>query len=264
MVEQGIVKLSSRISGSGRSVVFIHGFIESLSMWEHLEFGDKFTKICFDLPGHGKSPYNMKCISSMNSMAELIKIELDNLEIQEYSVVGHSMGGYVALELMKLDGRCAKLVLLNSNFWEDDAQKKRDRIRLTEIVPKNKMLFLYEAIPNLFLNPEKHHKEVRRLIEEAKNIPVEVITETSISMSKRINNSVFVRENRSNVLIIQGANDTLSMKEKMVEQNKFTNASVVEFEECGHMAHIERTNQTVLAIQKFLEKKTETVSFRYH
>ena len=255
MVENETVRLNYRVSGIGHPVVFIHGFLESLSMWDYLEFEEDFTRICFDLPGHGKSPYNKESISSIHSMAELIKNELSELKVPDYSVVGHSMGGYVALELMKLDNCCTKLILLNSNFWDDDTQKKRDRIRLAEIVPKNKMLFLYEAIPNLFMHPENHHNEVKMIIDEAKNIPVEVIIECTLSMSNRLNNSEFVRGQRTNILIIQGKNDNLSTKEKMSEHNKVTGAKLVELEDCAHMAHIETTRQTVLAIQNFLEKK---------
>ena len=48
-------KLNYRVSGNGYPVVFFHGFLESLSMWEQLNFKDSFRCIEIDFPGHGMS-----------------------------------------------------------------------------------------------------------------------------------------------------------------------------------------------------------------
>ena len=51
-------KLNYRVSGNGYPVVFLHGFLESVSMWDYINIQD-VQSIFIDLPGHGKSN-NMK------------------------------------------------------------------------------------------------------------------------------------------------------------------------------------------------------------
>ena len=71
---------------------------------------------------------------------------LKELKITQFTLVGHSLGAYVGLELCHL-APCQKLILLNSNCWSDDEQKRRDRLRVAEIVFKAKKHFIREAIP---------------------------------------------------------------------------------------------------------------------
>ena len=111
--------LNYRVVGNGYPVVFLHGFLESISMWEYLSLSQNNQKILIDLPGHGTSDFTKTTLFSMQSVAKEVKRVIDELNIQEYHLVGHSMGGYIGIELMKIDVRCDKLILLNSNFSED-------------------------------------------------------------------------------------------------------------------------------------------------
>jgi hypothetical protein len=57
--------LEHRIIGNGYPIVFLHGFLEDSSMWEHLNLPLKsaYKFVFIDLPGHGKSDkYNAKSI----------------------------------------------------------------------------------------------------------------------------------------------------------------------------------------------------------
>ena len=157
--------LFHRVSGIGHPVLFLHGFLESSTMWDFLDLPDSIQKIVVDLPGHGNS-LDVSEESTMNYMAELVFDLLVLLNVKQYTIVGHSMGGYVGLELMKRDSNCNKLVLLNSNFWNDSPEKIQNRERVSNVIRTNKSHFLYETIPNLFLNPEKYDYEVKALIDE--------------------------------------------------------------------------------------------------
>lgn len=254
MLKKQYNKLNYRVSGNGHPVVFLHGFLESETMWRYLDFKGHFMMICFDLAGHGKSPLNLNQSLSMSSMANDVKVQLDMLDLGPYSIVGHSMGGYVGTELMKVDQRCSKLVLLNSNFWEDSEEKRKDRKRVAKVVHKNKDLFLYEAIPNLFAHPEKFNTEVKKLIYEARKIPSEFIARVSLAMSKRRDNTKLVRERQKEILIIQGNEDAIVPKDKMKYRNTMK-LEYVELEKCAHMAHIERSVETVRLIEDFIKKQ---------
>ena len=62
--------------------------------------------------------------------------------------------------------------MLNSNFWADSEQKKKDRLRVADIAFKAKKVFINEAIPNLFGQVELFRDEIEVLKEEAMKIEV--------------------------------------------------------------------------------------------
>ena len=238
--------------GNGYPVVFLHGYLESIEMWDYFNFDNSFRCILIDLPGHGNSKYESNSPISMLSMAENVIEIINHLRLKKYALVGHSMGGYIGLELKNLDTRCDKLVLLNSNFWEDSELKKKDRKRVAQIVQKNKDLFLYEAIPNLFSHPEKFNLEIRKIIDIAKQMSPDAIGQISIAMSKRNSFESKLESIKSHLLIIQGKEDSIVPLEKMEE-------ALVEFPEIhfdvidsGHMSHIENTLTTQKKIENFL------------
>ena len=72
-----------------------------------------------------------------------------------------------------------------------------------------------------------------------------------------------IKENAASVLIIQGKHDSIVQCDIMEERVKGAEVSVIKLD-CGHMAHIESSSAVKEAIEKFVAKKTEIVSFRYH
>ena len=119
--------LAYKIIGSGKpSCVLIHGFLESSEMWDALSLdllGISF--ICIDLPGHGGSSFNgfTNVEKGMEELAFAVIEVLESLNIHDFNIVGHSLGGYVALEVKRIRNNCKKLVLLNSNYSEDSPSK---------------------------------------------------------------------------------------------------------------------------------------------
>ena len=99
-------------------IVFIHGSGLSHITWvlqtRYFAFHG-YSVLAIDLPGHGKSSFSpikdIPCLSY--PVNEVLKV-LNKLEIKEYNIIGHSLGGYISLELKKIDPRCKKNILLNN------------------------------------------------------------------------------------------------------------------------------------------------------
>ena len=232
------------VEGKGKTLVFLHGFLESSSMWSFLQLNQLNSQSIFiDLPGHGKSAltYNSESPSIDFMAKEVLKV-LNFLEIDSYSVIGHSMGGYVAILLKEIDSRCKKAVLVNSNFWQDTDQKKRDRIRVAEIAFKAKKLFIQEAIPNLFGKPENHAEEIDVLIEEALKMAPESIAYSALAMRERKDYTREVSENQTEYFIIHGKLDKLVDTDFIKSQLK-SDENLFVIENAGHMAHIEQSEE---------------------
>jgi alpha-beta hydrolase superfamily lysophospholipase len=161
-----------RVFGNGNPLVFLHGFLEDSTMWDEFikPFEANHKIILVDLPCHGQSRFiGKEC--SMIFMANAVKQILDIENVNNPKVIGHSMGGYVGLELAKLTQ--INLTLLHSNFWADSLEKKIDRDRVVDIVKNKKEFFISEAIPNLFYlkNRELCCPIIKNLIISANNIP---------------------------------------------------------------------------------------------
>lgn len=224
-------------------------------MWNELSKTGNFRSVLIDLPGHGESVDMLASSESMWKMASEVQRVLGQLGIEKFVVVGHSMGGYVGLELMKMESGCERILLLNSNFWADSADKKKDRKRVADIVFKNKQLFIYEAIPNLFLNPKMHDAKVKELIQEAILMSPEAIAAGSIAMSIRIDNTEWIEANGNRVTIVQGAEDRIVPENIMEENLANVNCNYISVAEVGHMAHIEASEEVEKILADFIAEK---------
>src|SRR6476619_401141 len=92
------LSLFYRIDGEGEPVILIHGFAEDGDVWEGLtaELRKEYKVIVPDLHGSGRSTGNMENVS-MESMAGHINLILEKEKIDSCFMIGHSMGGYIAL-----------------------------------------------------------------------------------------------------------------------------------------------------------------------
>src|SRR3954466_3379606 len=88
-----------RIAGSGPPVVLIHGMINSSRHWEEvaLRLADSHTVIAPDPVGHG-APAPPRGDSSIGAHAASIRDLLAAIGVGRASIVGHSLGGGVAMQ----------------------------------------------------------------------------------------------------------------------------------------------------------------------
>ena len=101
-------------AGSGPAVLLIHGIGDSCQTWRHLipELAKDFTVIAPDLLGHGQSD-RPRADYSVAAYACGMRDLLSVLDIETATVVGHSLGGGVAMQFAyQFPERCERLVLV--------------------------------------------------------------------------------------------------------------------------------------------------------
>ena len=206
-----------------------------------------------DLPGHGASNMDYFPFESIKDIAVHVQTVADKLELSQFDVVGHSMGGYVGLELKQIDDRCEKLVLLNSNFWSDSELKKLDRQRVAELVINHSKHFIREAIPNLFYKSAEIAQEIHYLITEASEMRPEAIAQSSIAMSRRQDFSNQLDKLGSDLYIIQGEFDSTVPLQSMIERINDSSLDVKVIPNVGHMAHLENRVEVSEALSSILK-----------
>lgn len=243
--------LHYKVFGEGPVVLFLHGFLESMSMWDHLPLEDfRCRKVFIDLPGHGNSKILNYAEPSIESMANEVISVLEKEGIKKFHIVGHSMGGYIALSIKEKQKECKKVILLNSNYWSDSESKKKDRDRVCKIAFKAKDYFLNEAIPNLFTDKEKYKPQIDQLVDESKQMSPEAIAYASTAMKNRKDKSGVL--NKNDIVIIHGLSDTL-IKNSDYDLSLINPAHFHNITNAGHMSHIENSGEVIEVLKLYLK-----------
>lgn len=241
-----------------RCVVLLHGYLESMLVWE--EFVPLLYKevrvVTLDLPGHGISVVEGET-HTMEFLADTVAEALRTLGIARCTIVGHSMGGYVALAFCErhadmLDG----IVLLSSTPNADTEQKAADRRREIELVRAGKKDLLARVAPAAGFAPEN-----RRRMQDAIDDLTEQVFITEDDGIVALLNGMIVRKDRNDMLrespipqlFILGRKDgyiTAETAEAMVAAHP--QARVVWLAESGHMGFLEEPRATAEAILDFV------------
>jgi pimeloyl-ACP methyl ester carboxylesterase len=105
-----------RIAGDGPPVVLIHGMVNSSKHWERvaLRLADRYTVVAPDLLGHGDSAA-VRGDYSLGAHACSIRDLLTTIGIDRATVVGHSLGGGIAMQFFyQFPQRVERLALISS------------------------------------------------------------------------------------------------------------------------------------------------------
>ena len=243
-------------TGKGNAVVLLHGFLENSAMWNAIAevLSKKHKVICIDLLGHGKTESH-GYIHTMEDQAFMVKKVLDFLKLRKYVLIGHSMGGYVALEFARLYPKNVKgICLMNSTALPDTPEKIANRNRGIAAVKHNSKTFVKLSIPMLFAekNREIFKEEITQITNEALKITPQGIIAALEGMKIRKDNTQILKTAAFPIQMIIGKEDPALDYHSLIEQTKNTKVQKVEFPD-GHMSHIENKNELISAINSFLK-----------
>jgi pimeloyl-ACP methyl ester carboxylesterase len=153
-----------------KTIMLLHGYLETLYIFNEFieELEKKYRVIAIDLPGHGLTGSD-KEVNSMEFCAKVAADVLQKSGVQKAYVAGHSMGGYVAQNCVKLFPELFQgVILLNSTPNADSPEKKSDREREIELVLSAKLGHLATlSIPKMYAqaNLRKFDEKIEETIE---------------------------------------------------------------------------------------------------
>lgn len=111
--------------GDGDTLLLIHGIAGSSATWRAVipQLSKSYRVVAPDLPGHGKSA-KPRGDYSLGAFAVWLRDLLDELGITRVAVVGHSLGGGVAMQFAyQHPGYCQRLILINSGGLGPDVAR---------------------------------------------------------------------------------------------------------------------------------------------
>jgi len=245
-------------SGKGSKVfLFLHGYLESLYIWDDLikYLPKDIRAISLDVPGHGLSGTD-KNINSMSFCADVLKDLLIKLEIKErVVVVGHSMGGYIALEAIKrYPDLFDALVLMHSAPFADNEEKKNDRDREIGLIQQNKLMQIVKlAIPKMFApgNLARLEDKIIEIEETAQIHDHEGIIASIKGMKMREDYCNVLASSPIPVILFQGRYDNYMPVERIEEiAGLFPAMHIIIMENSGHASFIEEPELAAEKLQK--------------
>ena len=252
-------KVTYSDKGKGRVVVLLHGFLGSHEIWKPVadNLSKSYRVISIDLPGHGQTP----CFGyahSMDLMAKCVKSVLDSLKLKKYVLIGHSMGGYVALAFADLFPEHLRgICLFHSTAFPDSEEKKRDRLRAIEVVKANKTVYTRNTIRNLFAakNLKYLKEEVTFAYTIAKKTSKQGIISALHGMRDRPNRYLILGFVKYPVMMVIGELDNVLPYEQLLEQAEMIeNRTVLYLEHDGHFGFLESPKVSNKALRNFLRK----------
>jgi pimeloyl-ACP methyl ester carboxylesterase len=115
-------KIRYLMEGSGAPVLLIHGLGGFLETWWYniTPLSKHYRVYAVDLPGHGLSDRQKDCYTVSQCTECLLGI-IDALQLNTVALVGHSLGGAIAINTAVTDSeRVTKLILVDSAGLSDD------------------------------------------------------------------------------------------------------------------------------------------------
>ncbi len=244
-------------SGHGKVIVLLHGFCESLEIWNY--FSDELSKycrvICVDLPGFGNSTYHGEEIS-IELLSERIHTLIIGLGITKYGVIGHSLGGYISLALAEMyPSHLQSMVLFHSTAFEDSQEKKESRDKIISFIERNGLsTFMDSFVTPLFAetNRIKCKADIHTLIRIGKKANQDAVIATLIAMKKRKERIFILKDCLVPTLLIIGEKDIavpISDSLEMTELNDTIQSIVLK--DCAHMGIYEKPQTCLAKIKEF-------------
>jgi len=251
------ITINYAISGKGSAVILLHGFLETMDMWNDFipELSENHQVICIDLLGHGQTNC-LGYVHTMEIMADAIFAVLTHHNIEKADFIGHSMGGYVALALAEKEPQLFKgLCLMNSTFVADDDQRKLLRTRANTIAQTNYENLVRMSFANLFAPKSRasYKQDYEDALSLALQIPVQGYIAAQEGMKLRPNRFEVYKNLKGKKILINGKKDLLFNGKKLKEQIKNTNIDLKELSG-GHMSHIENKSELTYILKHFIEK----------
>jgi pimeloyl-ACP methyl ester carboxylesterase len=126
------IALACEVGGSGDSLLlFVHGWTCRRDYWlpQLRHFSSDYRVAAPDLPGHGATPAQGRSNWSISGLGKDIASCVQQLDAPKTILIGHSMGGAVALEAAREPGNTLSAVILVDTFVIDYGGLNAEAIR---------------------------------------------------------------------------------------------------------------------------------------
>lgn len=240
-------------------MVLLHGFALDQQIWEDV------SPLLDDMPVHkpgfpGLSDTPMLQDCTMATLTDWLIAWLDERQIRQCVLAGHSMGGYVAMEMLaRAPHRLKGVLLVHSHVYGDTPEKRQDRNKAIRFVEQHgTAVWVREFLPPLFSDHflQAQPAITSRLFQRYHTIPTNVITAYLAAMRDRANRLEALQTTLP-VGFIMGELDKHAPLDKNLSQACLPDrAGVYLMQQVAHMGMYEQPQQMAAHIRDFYDWAT--------
>lgn len=234
------------IVGNGPPIIMLHGWGTNYHTFDSIVTNIKkcYTVFLIDLPGFGMSD-EPRYIYNLNNYVHFLKTFIEELQIDNPIILGHSFGGRIAIKYASKYENISKLILVDSA-----GIKKRLSI-------KKKLEILKYKILKKFYRITKNIKKYNELTNTYGS--TDYINSTNIMkcvLSKVVNEDLtkLLKNIKVETLIIWGKDDLTTPYTDAIKMNKYIkNSGLVTIDSAGHFPYLERKKYFNIILNNYLE-----------
>lgn len=250
------ISVAYQEQGQGPTIVLLHGFCGSSAYWEKLAplLSGEYRVVMPDLRGHGATgapagPY------TIDQMADDIAALMEQMGVPKYTLLGHSLGGYITLSLSeRYSSRLNGFGLIHSTPYPDSEEAKEKRLKAVEKIEDAGInAFVDDLVPGLFA--QEHLQTMEPEVNRAKEIgyltPPQGAQGAALAMRERVDRREVLSESDLPILLVAGENDAVIPLERTftVEGDRVIKAVI---KGAGHMGMYEAPDQLAAVISDFM------------
>ena len=262
IIDTGVEPANVRVEGEGPPILLVHGFGGAINWWDNIApaLAAHHRLIRVDLIGHGGTAAPAVGYA-ITRQAQLAATLLDKLNVDRFTVIGHSMGGEVAVALAESNPeRIDRMILIDSPPNADTTFTIMTKIYLMPVV--GEMLSHFESdeairrglaqgfAPN-FSIPEKFVTDLRQLTYRAfRSAHGQSITYRTVRPPYE---RLAAIKPTPRLLAIFGSLDAIVPPEQAKLFEHVPGAKVAMIQNAGHSPMVEAPIETVKLIEDFLK-----------
>ncbi len=256
------VRLAGFATGppDGTPVVFLHGFPFNRHIWEPQQeplAHAGYRVILPDLRGHGQSPSSPEP-ATMDAMADDVFRLLDRLQAARVVVVGHSMGGYVALAMLAAQpDRFSGLVFTNTRSQADDPAGRAARDETAKAVREHGADVLADRMMAKLVSSTTRENQpglIQRLDRMIRETPPEGAIAALQGMRDRPDRTGLLPEIEAPALVVAGADDPITPADEAHKMaDAIPDARFEVIPDTAHMTMIEAPDEFTKTLRAFLD-----------
>jgi pimeloyl-ACP methyl ester carboxylesterase len=195
-------------------------------------------------------------LTRAETIADLARHALQQAPAGPFSLAGHSMGGYVALEVMRqAPDRVARLALLNTHARPDSPEATENRRRLMALAQKDFPAVVQSLVPKLVTEEHLMDLDITGTIGEmALGIGKDAFIRQEKAIIARIDSRAHLPRIQCKTLVLAARKDALMPVELLEElAGGIPGARLAIVEDSGHMACLEQPVEVTELLRDWLE-----------
>lgn len=241
-----------------KTLVLLHGFLQNLDVWSSyvLSYMNQLRVITIDLPGHGLT--DTFCdVHTTEFMADIVKEVLNAAGVDQCVVVGHSMGGYVALAFAERYPYTVRgLGLVNSHAMADSTSQREGREEVCRQAQENVASYIVGFVASLFDESRRAamSQEINDLQSQCLRTGAASVVAAQQGMMRRPSRIGVLQQLDVPVYFVYGKNDPRIPIELAVTQTLLPRrAEVLLLSDVAHMAFLEEREYLKPRLLSFVE-----------